>query len=135
MKTLLNTVFFFFSLSLVAASMVFAQPGAGELTSASGRFDVSYKSQLSPIAINQIHSWVVHIDAADGQPVTGAELAITGGMPEHNHGLATAPGFIEQGNGYYLLEGIRFHMMGYWELELSIAANGVRDKVIIPLEL
>jgi len=134
-KPYITAVFSLLALALANIAVVTAQPGAGELTSANGHFEVSYKSQLSPIAINQIHSWVLHVETADGQAVTGAELVIAGGMPEHNHGLATAPGFTEQGGGDYLLEGLRFHMMGYWELELSISAGGVKDKVIIALEL
>ena len=39
------------------------------------------------------------------------------------------------GNGNYQLQGLRFHMMGHWELELNIASGGVEDKVVVVLDL
>lgn len=111
--------------------------GGGEMIwkSENGRFQVTYESQLDPIQINRIHSWTLHVEDAAGQPVSDAEIAVKGGMPAHNHGLATAPTVEARGNGDYLLEGLRFHMMGHWELELTITAQGQTDKVIIPLDL
>jgi hypothetical protein len=112
-----------------------AQSGADVFQSENGHFAVSYESQLEPIAINQIHSWTLHITNNDGQAVNNAVVTIVGGMPEHNHGLATEPTIEAIGNGSYLLQGLRFHMMGYWELELTIVVGNVSDKVMIPLEL
>jgi hypothetical protein len=57
-------------------------------------------------------------------------------MPEHDHGLPTAPAVTRNlGNGDYLVEGLRFHMNGYWELEFTITARGATDTVVIPLTL
>ena len=39
------------------------------------------------------------------------------------------------GNAEYLVEGLRFHMNGYWEISITINAGGDRDTIIIPLEL
>jgi len=33
------------------------------------------------------------------------------------------------------LEGMRFHMRGQWQIEITIEAGGKRDVVIIPLNL
>lgn len=120
----------------VLATGVDAQPSAANhFVSENGRFQVSYESRLSPIAINQIHSWTLHVTDAAGDLVSDAKLSIEGGMPEHNHGLATAPSIEATGAGNYELQGIRFHMMGYWELELTVNNGSVTDTVIIPLEL
>lgn len=99
-------------------------------------FRVRYSSKRQPIVINQIHGWVLHVETAGGEPVTDASIAVDGGMPEHDHGLPTAPEVTRNlGDGNYLVEGLRFHMNGYWELEFTITAGGETDTVVIPLTL
>ena len=98
-------------------------------------FTVSIESDLNPIVINQIHSWTLQLQDAKGLAVTGADLSVVGGMPDHNHGLATAPVIEPSEEGSYQLQGLRFHMMGYWELELTINHAGISDMVLITLEL
>ena len=99
-------------------------------------FRVSYTSQLEPIVINRIHGWVLHVETRGGEPVDDAGIAVDGGMPEHDHGLPTAPEVTRNlGGGDYLVEGLRFHMNGYWELEFTITAGGETDTVVVPLTL
>jgi len=102
----------------------------------SGYYRVSYTSDLSPVTINRIHHWIFHVDDSTGKPVENANVSITGGMPEHNHGLPTNPQMTEsRGGGDYVLEGMRFHMSGYWELTVTVEADGRRDTVVIPLTI
>ena len=115
-----NSLLLFGALLLQGMStIVFAQDNSNDVwQSANGSFQVSYESQLKPIVINQMHSWTLHVTNAQGQAVTNADITVKGGMPAHNHGLATAPSIVEVGGGDYLLQGLRFHMMGYWEMVL-----------------
>jgi len=102
----------------------------------SGYYRVSLDSALNPIVINTIHTWVFHIRNPDGSAVTGATISVTGGMPLHNHGLPTDPRMTREiGNGDYLVEGVRFHMNGYWELLVTVDVDGKRDTVIVPLDI
>ncbi len=104
--------------------------------SRSGHFQVSVAPDLEPLAINTIHRWVVLILAADGAPVPSAEITVRGGMPAHDHGLPTLPEATRYlGEGRYLIEGMRFHMAGRWEVVLSIETDALHDEVVIPLEL
>lgn len=108
----------------------------GTLRSKSGIYCVHYRSELDPIVINRMHSWVIHVEMANGEPVEDATITVGGGMPAHDHGLPTSPRVTKYlGNGDYLIEGMRFHMNGYWEITLAISADRDRDTVIIPLEL
>jgi hypothetical protein len=116
------------------------QPVPGDLdTSTSllsdgGLFRVSYSSDSSPLPLNQIHSWTIHIETADGQPVEGAQILIDGGMPQHGHGLPTSPQVTEDlGNGDYRVEGMKFQMPGSWEVKFNISANGQSDSVTFNL--
>ena len=120
---------------MLAFNVVAQEAGVSVLESEKGFFRLSYESQLKPIVINQMHSWTLHIDNAEGEAVNDAVITVGGGMPQHNHGLATAPSIMAVGNGSYQLQGLRFHMMGHWELELNITICGVEDKVLVVLDL
>lgn len=105
-------------------------------TTENGHFKVGAVSRLDPVVINETHSWTLHIETADGNPVTDAEITIDGGMPEHNHGFPTAPRVTENlGEGKYLLEGMRFNMGGVWVLTLEISSGGESDTVTFEFEL
>jgi hypothetical protein len=118
-----------------ATAAAAASPG-GPWTSESGAFRLDFESRLTPLAINRMHSWVLRLETADGQPVEGAVFEVSGGMPAHDHGLPTAPRVTrELGGGAYLLEGVRFHMNGDWELRFELSVRDVRDAVVIPVRL
>lgn len=89
----------------------------------SNGYRVRIYSQLSPVQINRIHSWELEVLDADGNPVEDASITVTGGMPDHDHGMPTNPQVTgTTGNGRYLLEGVRFHMPGRWVLLIKIAS-------------
>jgi len=101
-----------------------------------GMYVVSFTSSLDPIPINKMHEWMLHLEAANGEPVDGAEISFAGGMPEHNHGLPTSPRVTENtGGGDYRLQGIRFHMKGNWQIIISIFEGPTVDRVVIDLNL
>ena len=109
---------------------------ANALSTDLGRYRIAYASVLQPLAINRIHAWVVHVADADGQPVEGAELAVSGGMPAHDHGLPTAPRMTRNlGGGNYLVEGMRFHMGGDWEVTLAVLGPDGMDSLTLRLNL
>lgn len=99
-------------------------------------FRISYESGLRPISINRIHNWVVHIETSDGSPVADAMITLIGGMPEHDHGLPTLPLATQYlGDGDYLVEGMKFHMNGWWQITISITVAGDSDSVTFELQL
>ncbi len=110
--------------------------GPGAPMTSLGLFRVGVRSKITPIPMNQIHSWIIHLKTPAGQPVDGAQMSVSGGMPVHRHGLPTEPrvtGYL--GNGDYLLEGMKFTMAGEWLVRLDISAGGKSDKLKIYLEL
>lgn len=93
-------------------------------------------SELSPLRINQIHSWRVRILGSNQQKLSVEELVVIGGMPEHDHGLPTQPQITSTlDNGDYLLEGVRFHMQGLWQLQIDFQFNGAAHQALIDFQL
>ncbi len=100
------------------------------------QFQVRFTSELEPVVINTMHAWTLHIEDRSGNPVTDAEIQVAGGMPEHDHGLPTRPRVTRNlGHGDYLLEGMKFHMGGRWQVTLSIQQGTVSDRVTFDLNL
>ncbi|MGI9502550.1 MAG: FixH family protein [Geminicoccaceae bacterium] len=95
-----------------------------------GHFDVSIRSDIDPIPMNEIHTWLVEIKTADGAPVRDADVRFFGSMPLHGHGFPTQPRISgEVDPGVYALEGIKFSMAGWWSMGVGIEADGKTDRV------
>lgn len=107
-----------------------------EKMSDNGLFNVSVTSNTSPVPLNEMHTWTLTVLNAAGEPVEDAEIIVDGGMPQHGHGLPTAPEVTENlGNGTYLVEGVRFNMLGWWEFALSISSADQQDAITFNLAL
>lgn len=97
---------------------------------------VTYTAPEGQPRINQMHSWVLHIKDAAGVAIEGATIEVEGGMPEHDHGLPTQPRVTaDLGGGNYRLDGLRFHMRGYWEIKIRVKTGKSTSTVTIPLQL
>jgi hypothetical protein len=105
-------------------------------TSENGLFTASFSPQAGPIPLNRIHSWRLHVQDAGGAAVKDATFVVGGGMPQHGHGLPTAPRVTKNlGGGDYLVEGLRFQMRGWWVVSFEITSGGKTDTVKFNLDL
>ena len=99
-----------------------------------GLYEVSFTPATDPIAINQIHSWTLHVETPEGKAVENAQITVDGGMPQHGHGLPTRPQVTQNlGNGDYLVEGMKFQMIGWWEVRYTITASEQSDSITFNL--
>jgi len=99
-------------------------------------FRASITSELEPVVINQLHSWTLHLQTADGAPVEDATITVTGSMPAHSHGMPTNPQVTANlGGGDYRVEGIQFQMGGEWEVIFNITSGAVTDAVVFRFTL
>lgn len=117
-----------------------AKSAVSELQWESPSLNTLYVGTLAPqenhLPIGQFHRWELELRSASGDAVAGAEIAISGGMPAHGHGLPTAPQVTRYlGDGRYLIEGMRFNMAGAWVLEFQINAPQGNDRLRYELEL
>jgi hypothetical protein len=99
-------------------------------TSENGLFEAVLTSHLEPVVINEIHSWTLKVKTVEGKAVEGAKISINHLMPDHGHGMPTEPQVTQdQGNGEYLVEGIRFNMRGWWVVDFTIEVGDQSDVV------
>ena len=111
-------------------------PPQKEFLGTSQNFHVVASPSLKPIRINQIHSWEIIVTNKQGELVKEANITVTGGMPLHDHGLPTAPRVIRESPlGHYLAEGIKFHMRGYWEMEIVISSDSFMENLSLGFNL
>ncbi len=105
-------------------------------SSAQNMYRVTIKPDANPIPINQMHTWILHVETPDGKPVENAQITVNGDMPQHGHGLPTKPQVTEYlGNGDYRVEGMKFQMGGWWVMDFTVNHNGASDKVSFNLNL
>lgn len=103
---------------------------------ANGLYAVAIAPEVDPVERGTLHRWIVTIADADGAPVTDAGIVVDGGMPQHGHGLPTAPQATPHlGEGRYRIEGVRFNMGGWWELSLAISAPQGDDAITFNIVL
>ena len=106
------------------------------MKSKDGGLKATYTSDPAAVPVNMMISWKLKVETADGQAVKDAEIAVSGDMPEHGHGLPTQPKVTKNfGDGTYLVEGIKFSMPGWWTMTFTIKAGGKTDTVTFNLQL
>ena len=100
------------------------------------KYRVTLHSNTFPLPLQKIHSWTAHIEYANGKALENAKIYIHGGMPIHRHGFPVTPRVKKYlGRGNYLIEGIKFSMIGEWEMRLNIKEKTQRDRAVFRIEL
>ncbi|MBT3550839.1 MAG: methylamine utilization protein [Rhodospirillaceae bacterium] len=95
--------------------------------SAGGHYRVSLTAKAKT-PWNAMQSWRLGVTRADGTPVRGAAINITGGTLDHVHALPTRPRISAHPDGGYRVEGVKFDRQGRWQLHFDIRAGGIRDQ-------
>ena len=105
-------------------------------TSAKGLYRVALIPYNVTPRPGRMHSWVVYVETADGQPFEPRQLAITGGMPGHGHGLPTQPRATRKlPDGGYLIAGMKFNMAGTWDLVVGVSGPAGPDQALFNYDL
>jgi hypothetical protein len=127
--------------SLLAGCMLFAKAPkdldySRTRLSAAGQFRATIAPQGDSIPKGRLHRWTLHLETASGTPVDSAEIVVGGGMPQHGHGLPTKPRVTQAlGNGYHLVEGMKFNMGGWWVVTFRVKTPAGQDSVVFNVQL
>lgn len=109
---------------------------ASSKSTASGLYVAAIAPVVEPVTVGPLHSWTLSLADATGAPIEAASFSIDGGMPQHGHGLPTAPAVTQAlGDGQFLIEGMKFNMPGWWEIDLNIEGPAGADTVTFNLML
>ncbi len=136
MKRLLQLLFIgIASFATLAVAQEPNLPNVNELPvrhSENGVFSLAAEPALKPVRLNAMHYWTLRLADAEANSISGATIAIDGGMPGHGHGLPTSPRvFPGEAPGEYVLKGLRFNMSGVWELKLDIDHGERSDRLLL----
>ena len=126
---------------LAGGCMLFARPprdldyGRTRVSEA-GLYRGTIRPQGDTIPEGRLHRWTLHLETAQGAPVTPATLTVDGGMPQHGHGLPTKPRVTRAlGDGDHLVEGMKFNMGGWWVVRFGVNAAAGSDTLVFNLKL
>jgi hypothetical protein len=128
------------SVSTLAGCMHMAAPSnldySRTRSSEHGLYRAAIRPEGDSIPQGKLQKWTLHLDAANGTPVSAASVAVGGGMPQHGHGLPTKPRVTrELGNGDYLVEGMKFNMGGWWVVTFHVTSVAGADSLVFNLSL
>ncbi len=120
--------------------MMFSLPDNLDLSlvklSDGGLCQVELMPNAAPVSVGKMYVWTVQLVTAAGAPVAQADIAISSGMPQHGHGLPTAPQVTKNlGDGRYQIEGVKFNMGGWWTFKLDVNGTTGNDAVTFNLVL
>lgn len=93
-------------------------------------FRLSYTPLPDPIPLNGYFRLKFLLQDPNGKLLDGAKLSVDATMPEHNHGMNAKTRIKALGKGAYEVQGLLFHMAGYWEITALIEHGGKREKAI-----
>lgn len=101
-----------------------------------GLYQVMIEPEGGRIKPGEAHPWLLTVRTAGGKPVEYAAIDISGGMPQHRHGLPSSPQATDYlGKGRYRIDGLQFTMDGWWQLHIGISAAPGTDSVVFNLVL
>ena len=130
------------TLSLLTGCMLFSRPPADldygrTRVSANGLFRATIIPQGDTIPQGRLHSWTLHLESPDGTPVKVEQVAVSGGMPQHGHGLPTKPRATRRTpDGDVIVDGMKFNMGGWWVVTFEVkCADGAPDSLTFNLKL
>ena len=101
-----------------------------------GKYRVRLRPRSRPIMISVFQDWIIHVENVDGTLFIPLQLSLMGGMPGHGHGFASSPKatrYLESGD--FLVEGVRFHMTGLWNLQVDVMGPSGPDSASFEVQV
>lgn len=109
---------------------------ATELPTDGGSYYVSYATEPSPIPYNEYFELtvMVHDNADHSVMLADADVAVDAQMPQHGHGMNTTPVVTPVGDGSFTVDGMLFHMQGYWQIIVEVDDAAGPETVIFEVD-
>jgi len=117
-----------------AALPDFSDPSFTRTTSATGRFVVAWRPTPAPIPRNEeftLEVWLLF----DDKPRHVTQLAVSGWMPDHGHGMLRTARAEPQADGSYRIADMLLHMRGHWLVIFDVLEGNLSERAEHSLEL
>ena len=88
---------------------------------------VAFRPEPLRIEVGQPFSLLFNVCAKSGSP--GELVAVDAQMPDHKHGMNYRPTIVPGGDGRYRVDGLVFHMPGYWELSIDVRTGEESERL------
>ena len=100
-----------------------------------GGYYVQYESTPATIPLNEEFSLEIKAYSAEDPTtqLTNITIEVDAEMPEHNHGMNQLP-TVTMTDGTAIVDGMLFHMTGYWDVLVLINESSKRETVYIPVD-
>jgi len=119
-------------MALLCAGAISASAQPFSVRSEASHFILRVAGIDRPEHVNHLHGFDLSLATADGKPVSGASIVVTGKRRFAPNHLPTSPKvFPGPDAGHYRVEGLRFHMLGDWHLDFAIESGQIRDRAAI----
>ncbi len=92
------------------------------------RFDVAWRPVEGDVPRNEHFKIEVEVFKDDVRYAV-TRLGVRGWMPDHAHGFVQQPLITDLGEGRFLVEGLLFHMRGFWNLIFDVRDEASEDVV------
>jgi YtkA-like len=114
-----------------------APTGPGwDAVSENGRLAGRFAPDSGAVQVGSFQTWTLQLRGSDGEAVSGAEIAIGGGMPAHGHGLPTQPRVTaELPGGRYRVEGVQLNMYGAWVFVFDVRTATLAERLRFDLDI
>lgn len=108
--------------------------GAGVQRIDDSRYVIAFRTQPSPVPVNQHFTITLAVCAKPGTAAPTA-VRVDASMPAHKHGMNYRPTITRTGEGNFRAEGLLFHMPGRWELAFDVVTSSGTQRITHALDV
>jgi hypothetical protein len=131
---------------VIAAALMFTSgpssaKSLGVYPSDDSKYEITIESMADKngdpgIVLNKLLSLhlTIHPKNSSAPPLPLEKITFEASMPQHNHGMVTAPVVQALGKGDFRVDGVKFHMEGDWEV-VVIVLGSKQVRFSIPLKV
>ncbi|BBK41281.1 hypothetical protein STVA_13010 [Allostella vacuolata] len=98
------------------------------------QYTLAYRPEPAELETDQLFALRVVLCGRDGGPVP-LLVRVGAWMPDHGHGMNYATILTAEGDGYWRIDGMMFHMPGRWELVFDVGTPLRTDRLVAEEEV
>lgn len=103
-----------------------------------GQFWAAWKPAEGPVEMGPSFAIEIRLSTKQaGAPLDlpAGQIDIQARMPEHQHGMLQTTEITPISPGHYRVDGMRFHMLGYWQLLVDITRPPLTERAQFDIRL